>query len=111
MLPLACLVGFSRICVGAHYPADVLAGAALGAGYAAAGLFTIQWLWCKLGPKWFPREAALYPSLLRLPAKNLPPGESAPASKAPPWLTLGYVFIFVVFVARLLYIASGKIEL
>jgi len=111
MLPLACLVGFSRIYVGAHYPTDVLAGAVLGAGYAAAGLFTIQLLWCKLGPKWFPREAALYPSLLWLPAKNLPPVEPAPASKTPPWLTLGYVFIFVVFVARLLYIASAKIEL
>jgi membrane-associated phospholipid phosphatase len=37
MLPLAVMVGLSRIYVGVHYPGDVLAGAALGAGYAAAG--------------------------------------------------------------------------
>ena len=40
MLPLAMMVGLSRIYVGVHYPSDVLAGAVLGAGYAAAGLWS-----------------------------------------------------------------------
>lgn len=34
LLPVAALVGFSRVYTGAHYPSDVLAGAALGVGAA-----------------------------------------------------------------------------
>src|SRR6185436_9663160 len=45
MLPAACLVAFSRIYNGVHYPSDVLAGAVLGAGYAAAGVVMINALW------------------------------------------------------------------
>ena len=37
MLPMALAVSFSRVYNGVHYPSDVLAGAILGAGYAAAG--------------------------------------------------------------------------
>src|SRR5580765_851021 len=33
MLPIAIGVGYSRVYKGAHYPSDVLVGAALGAGY------------------------------------------------------------------------------
>jgi undecaprenyl-diphosphatase len=38
LLPLAALIGASRVVLGLHYPSDVLAGAALGAALAAAGL-------------------------------------------------------------------------
>ena len=41
MLPGAMLVSFSRIYNGVHYPSDVLAGAILGAGYAAASVWTL----------------------------------------------------------------------
>jgi len=39
-LGLACAIGFSRVYLGAHYPLDVLAGAALGAGVG----WISQWL-------------------------------------------------------------------
>src|SRR5512140_1982647 len=42
MLPLAFLVGFSRIYVGVHYPGDVLVGAILGAGTGAATVCVIS---------------------------------------------------------------------
>jgi len=36
---------FSRIYNGLHYPSDVLAGAILGAGYAAATIWCLEALW------------------------------------------------------------------
>jgi undecaprenyl-diphosphatase len=38
LAPLAGLIAASRVVLGLHYPTDVLAGAALGAGLAAIGL-------------------------------------------------------------------------
>ena len=46
LLVLATGVGFSRIAVGVHWPVDVLAGAAIGWGGAAAALvFARHWRW------------------------------------------------------------------
>src|SRR6185436_1661350 len=45
MLPLAATIGFSRIYNGMHYPSDVLVGATLGAGYAAAMVGSLDALW------------------------------------------------------------------
>ena len=39
------LVALSRVVLGLHYPSDVLAGAILGSGYAAGGLWGAEWLW------------------------------------------------------------------
>ncbi len=40
---LACAVGYSRIHTGVHYPGDVVAGAVLGTGAAAAVLAAAHW--------------------------------------------------------------------
>lgn len=40
----ACSVGFSRMNEGVHYPSDVVAGAAIGAGCAVANVYVNRWL-------------------------------------------------------------------
>jgi len=40
---LACAVGYSRVHTGVHYPGDVVAGAVLGTGAAAAVLAVARW--------------------------------------------------------------------
>jgi membrane-associated phospholipid phosphatase len=132
MLPIALLVSFSRIYNGVHYPADVLAGAALGAGFAVAALWLLDSVWSWAGPKWFPLWWARMPSLVALKAQAAP-GEDeflsepparpvtrglAPAGFRAPhvsmdehWLRLGYVLIAVMLVVRLGYIGSKIIQL
>lgn len=39
-----CSVGISRMNEGVHYPSDVLAGAAIGAGFAVANIYINRWL-------------------------------------------------------------------
>jgi 4-amino-4-deoxy-L-arabinose transferase-like glycosyltransferase/membrane-associated phospholipid phosphatase len=119
MLPLAALVGFSRIYNGVHYPSDVFVGAILGAGYAAAGAVALNAFWQWAGRRWFPLWWKKMPSLLD-PALRIEPREAedeeAPA-EAPHlaldqhWLRLGYLLIAVLLIARLVYIGSGIIEL
>jgi undecaprenyl-diphosphatase len=65
MLPLASTVAFSRVYNGVHYPSDVLAGAILGAGYAAATMWALDALWRWTGQKWFPRCWEQMPSLVK----------------------------------------------
>jgi undecaprenyl-diphosphatase len=64
MLPFAVAVSFSRVYNGVHYPSDVLAGAILGAGYAAAGVWLLNELWQWAGQRWFPDWWKKFPSLL-----------------------------------------------
>ena len=82
MLPAALLVGFSRVYNGVHFPSDVLAGAILGAGYAAAMLWLLNSLWLWLGQKWFPLWWERMPSLLAPPTRKRPetPDEDEAAS-------------------------------
>ena len=119
MLPLALLVCYSRIYNGMHYPSDVLAGAILGSGYAAAGMCAFQMLWQTAGKKWFPLWWRNCPNLLNVPASmpdhdpepRLPSTSNLQPSLDLHWLRLGYVLIGVLLVANLAYLASGLIEL
>jgi 4-amino-4-deoxy-L-arabinose transferase-like glycosyltransferase/membrane-associated phospholipid phosphatase len=115
LAPLAFLVSFSRIYNGVHYPSDVLAGWALGAGSAAWVVFTAEWLWSRMGKKFFPLWQERFPSLLQ--PRLLPPGEvghSAPtlaALRERQWLHLGYLLIATLLAFRLWYIGAGIIGL
>lgn len=64
MLPLALAVSFSRLYNGVHYPSDVLAGALIGAGYAAAAAIAIESAWQIFGKKFFPRWHEKLPKLV-----------------------------------------------
>jgi undecaprenyl-diphosphatase len=64
MLPLALGVSFSRIYNGVHYPSDVLAGALIGAGCAAAIAIAIEMAWQHLGRKYFLQWHEKLPSLI-----------------------------------------------
>ncbi len=111
MVPLAAAVGFSRIYNGVHYPGDVLAGAILGAGYAAGGVWTCNALWQWLGPKWFPLWWERLPNLINPDQRPSSPPVSPPSTIDQHWLRLGYLVILILLFARWGYLASGKIEL
>src|SRR5215472_3250387 len=54
VLFVAAAVSFSRVYNGVHYPSDVLAGAILGGGYAAALAVLLETGWQYAGRFWFP---------------------------------------------------------
>ncbi len=119
MLPGAMLVSFSRIYNGVHYPSDVVAGAILGAGYAAASAWSLNALWQWAGRNWFPLWWQELPSLLD-PCRRPEPteGEGSRCAAGSPhsgvdqhWLRLGYLWIAALLLARLAYLGSGTIEL
>ena len=115
MLPMALAVSFSRVYNGVHYPGDVLAGAILGAGYAAALAIALEFAWRRIGKKWFPLWHAQLPSLLNAECgmKNAesPDSEIRNPKSEIEWLRLGCLLIIVLLLGRWLFIASGTIEL
>jgi membrane-associated phospholipid phosphatase len=119
MLPLALLVSFSRIYIGVHYPSDVLAGAILGAGSAAATAWSLNGLWQWAGRRWFPLWWARLPSLLA-PALVPPPDEEEGSFEAVDtphvtldqhWVRLGYIWIVLLLLIQTAYLAGGTIQL
>ncbi len=121
MLPLALAVAFSRVYNGVHYPGDVLVGAILGAGYAAAGAIALQIAWHRIGSKWFPLWHQALPSLLNpdseIPKSTLSISDLDSSPRTPHsemdqhWLYVGYFLIGLLLIARWLYLAGGIIEL
>ncbi len=107
-IPVAALVSFARVYSGVHFPSDVLTGAALACLYTPAILYGSERLWRKYGPSIAPDLSRRIPSLLH-------PTETPPApptvSKPIAWLNLGWCLIAFTLLLRLLYLASGKIEL
>src|ERR1051325_5441304 len=77
MLPAALLVSYSRVYNGVHYPSDVLVGALLGAGFAAAVLWLTDSLWQFIGQKWFPLWWERFPSLIAAQIRSVQSGEGA----------------------------------
>jgi membrane-associated phospholipid phosphatase len=111
MVPMAFAVGFSRIYNGVHYPSDVLAGWILGAGYAVAFVLGANWLWNSAGKKLVPSTWRRMPSLLEPErGENVPVAQTRSKSDTD-WLRFGYLLIAVLFVVRLFYQASDKIDL
>jgi membrane-associated phospholipid phosphatase len=110
---MATAVAFSRVYNGVHYPSDVLAGAILGSGYAAAIALGLEWIWQSLGQRWFPLWHARMPSLLNPEMRGSVPdaGPAREAGEDGHWLRLAYVLIVLTFIGRLFYEASGTIQL
>jgi membrane-associated phospholipid phosphatase len=114
LLPFACLMGFSRVYLGVHYPSDVLAGAVIGAGYGIAIPFAVNALWRRIGREWFPFWWNRLPSLLPTQTPAAPPECQTPAPNHAPgqhWLRLGYALIALVFIGRVIFIAGARINL
>ncbi|MBM3834792.1 MAG: phosphatase PAP2 family protein [Verrucomicrobia bacterium] len=110
MLPISIIVGVARIYVGVHFPGDVLAGAVFGTFYAAAIAWSLDLSWRFVGQRWFPLWWPKLRFLLR-PDKPCETISTVSCSVDQHWLRLGYLLIAVLFVARLGYLGSGKIEL
>ena len=62
-LPVAALVGVSRVYTGAHWPSDVLLSALLGAGWALCVAATLELAWAQVGPRWAPGVWRAWPKL------------------------------------------------
>jgi 4-amino-4-deoxy-L-arabinose transferase-like glycosyltransferase len=89
-------------------------GAIIGAGYGVAIAVAVDAIWCFTARRWFPLWWSALPSLLPAPlspARVAPQAANEKIKAADHWLRLGYVLIAAVFIGRLIYIASGRIEL
>jgi hypothetical protein len=111
MLPFAALVGLSRIYNGVHYPSDVLAGMIIGSAYGLGIVWALDVVWKSIGPRWFPVWFNKMPSLLEPRITSEKPVEETPATREVQWLRFGYVLIGILLFARLMFLASGKLEL
>jgi membrane-associated phospholipid phosphatase/4-amino-4-deoxy-L-arabinose transferase-like glycosyltransferase len=109
----ATMVCFARVYSGVHYPSDVLVGASVALIYTSALLWGVEWLWRNKAPTLVPLWTSRVPSLLR-PPDSLPEKSESPrvdSYREFDWKKLGWLLIAATLLARLLYLASGKIEL
>jgi 4-amino-4-deoxy-L-arabinose transferase-like glycosyltransferase/membrane-associated phospholipid phosphatase len=110
MFPMAGLVCLARVYSGVHFPSDVIVGASLALIYTPAILYGVEKFWTTKAPALVPNWTERIPSLLHPPDK-LPARSAATAPAQIDWLKLGWYLIGATLVLRLLYLASGKIEL
>ncbi|HXD51027.1 MAG TPA: glycosyltransferase family 39 protein, partial [Burkholderiales bacterium] len=97
---------------GVHYPSDVIAGALLGCGNGVSFVVGTEMLWQFIGSRWLPLWYQRFPGWVTAPDRTF--SAALPASRVTPdvyWLRLGYGFIAVMLVTRLIYLASDIIEL
>jgi 4-amino-4-deoxy-L-arabinose transferase-like glycosyltransferase/membrane-associated phospholipid phosphatase len=116
MFPFAAMVSFARVYSGVHFPSDVLAGASVALIYSSALLWGVEWLWRTQAAKFVPGLAERIPSLLRPPDSMGTKLESSRVDSSAgredyDWRRLGWLLIGVTLALRLIYLASGKIEL
>lgn len=62
-LPVAALVGVSRVYTGAHWPSDVLLSALFGIGSALCAAALLELAWTMVGPRWLPGASREWPRL------------------------------------------------
>ena len=63
-LPVALLIGYSRIYTGSHWPSDVAAGMFLGISGGWLAVVLLRNLWRSLAPRLFPALSSVHPELL-----------------------------------------------
>jgi undecaprenyl-diphosphatase len=63
-LPIALLIGYSRVYTGSHWPLDVMAGMILGLFGGVVATRILNMLWLRLGKQIMPQLACKYPNLL-----------------------------------------------
>ena len=80
VIPLAGLVGLSRVYNGSHFPTDVLAGGLLGAGFAWGWIQVAGAAWERWMPRWAPWIAARCPSI-RQPGGMVPRVATVPSAQ------------------------------
>ncbi len=112
VLPVAAAIGYSRVYTGAHFPSDVLAGAALGIGWALVTLWMADRLWTWFGQRWWPLWYQRLPSLRHpCPVSPAPCSADQDTELRSHWLRLSYLLIALLLLVRWGYLASGRIEL